>query len=98
MFDLQLGHRSKVMALAVDESTDRRDVAELCLYVGSFDGDCFREDALGLLLNVNNMIPCCLMYLWMRPFILMILFVNLDNMNEINIRVPVACTLLCVQC
>ena len=37
------------MSLAVDESTDNRDVAQLCLYVQFFDGKCFREDLLGLI-------------------------------------------------
>ena len=41
--------RAEVMSLAVDESTDSSDVAQLCLYVRFFDGECFREDLLGLI-------------------------------------------------
>lgn len=41
--------KAEVMSLAVDESTDGSDVAELCLYVRFFDGECFREDLLGLI-------------------------------------------------
>ena len=37
------------MSLAVDESTDNSDVAQLFLYVRFFDGECFREDLLGLI-------------------------------------------------
>ena len=33
--------KAEVMSLAVDESTDSRDVAQLCLYVRFFDGECF---------------------------------------------------------
>lgn len=32
-----------------DESTDNSDVAQLCLYVRFFDGECFREELLGLI-------------------------------------------------
>ena len=56
------------MLLVVDESTDGRDVVELCMYNPLME--CFREDVLGLLLNVNNMIICCLAYLYIRPFLL----------------------------
>lgn len=41
--------KAEVMSLAVDESTDNSDVAQLCLYVRFFDGECFREDLLGLI-------------------------------------------------
>lgn len=41
--------KADVMSLAVDESTDNSDVAQLCLYVRFFDGECFREDLLGLI-------------------------------------------------
>lgn len=41
--------KAPVMSLAVDESTDNSDVAQLCLYVRFFDGESFREDILGLL-------------------------------------------------
>lgn len=41
--------KAEVMSLAVDESTDNGDVAQLCLYVRFFDGECFREDLLGLI-------------------------------------------------
>ena len=41
--------KAEVMSLAVDESTDNRDVAQLGLYVRFFDGERFREDLLGLI-------------------------------------------------
>ena len=41
--------KAGVMSLAVDESTDNSDVAQLCLYVRFFDGESFREDLLGLI-------------------------------------------------
>jgi len=41
--------KAEVMSLAIDESTDSSDVAQLCLYVRFFDGECFREDLLGLI-------------------------------------------------
>lgn len=41
--------KADVMSLAVDESTDNSDTAQLCLYVRFFDGDVFREDILGLI-------------------------------------------------
>uniref|UniRef100_A0A3B5B1D1 HAT C-terminal dimerisation domain-containing protein n=1 Tax=Stegastes partitus TaxID=144197 RepID=A0A3B5B1D1_9TELE len=37
------------MAAAVDESTDRPDTAQLCMYVRFFDGTVFKEELLGLL-------------------------------------------------
>uniref|UniRef100_A0A8C5N8A0 DUF4371 domain-containing protein n=1 Tax=Gouania willdenowi TaxID=441366 RepID=A0A8C5N8A0_GOUWI len=37
------------MAVAVDESTDRTDTAQLCMYVRFFDGNVFKEELLGLL-------------------------------------------------
>lgn len=33
----------------MDESIDNSDVAQLCLYVRFFDGECFCEDLLGLI-------------------------------------------------
>lgn len=41
--------KADVISLAVDESTDNSDVAQLCLFVRFFDGDIFREDILGLI-------------------------------------------------
>lgn len=41
--------KTDVMSIAVDESTDRTDNAQLCIYVRFFDGKCFREELLGLL-------------------------------------------------
>ncbi|GAA6218577.1 SCAN domain-containing protein 3-like [Lates japonicus] len=41
--------KAEVMSLAVDELTDNSDVAQMCLYVRFFDGDCFRKDLLGLI-------------------------------------------------
>uniref|UniRef100_A0A8C5ET12 HAT C-terminal dimerisation domain-containing protein n=1 Tax=Gouania willdenowi TaxID=441366 RepID=A0A8C5ET12_GOUWI len=41
--------KAEVMSLAVDESTDNSDVAQLCLYVQFYDGACFHEDLLGLI-------------------------------------------------
>ena len=41
--------KAEVMSLAVDESTDQTDTAQLCIYVRFFDGNCFREELLGLL-------------------------------------------------
>lgn len=40
---------AKFLSLAVNESTDNQDVAQLCLYVRFLDGDCFREELLGLI-------------------------------------------------
>ena len=37
------------MSLAVDESTDNSDTAQLCLFVRFFDGDGFKEDILNLI-------------------------------------------------
>ena len=36
-------------SLAVDESTDSTDIAQLSLYVRFFDGTCFREELLCLM-------------------------------------------------
>ena len=41
--------KADVMSIAVDESTDKTDTAQLCIYVRFFDGKCFREELLGLL-------------------------------------------------
>ncbi|KAJ4937424.1 hypothetical protein JOQ06_001983, partial [Pogonophryne albipinna] len=41
--------KAEDMSLAIDESTDSSDVAQLCLYVRFSDGECFREDLLGLI-------------------------------------------------
>jgi len=41
--------KAEVMSIAVDESTDKTDTAQLCIYVRFFDGNCFREELLGLL-------------------------------------------------
>ncbi|TWW63115.1 hypothetical protein D4764_03G0001230 [Takifugu flavidus] len=41
--------KAEVMSLAVDESIDNSDVAQLSLYVQFFDGECFCEDLLGLI-------------------------------------------------
>uniref|UniRef100_A0A3Q3NFP3 HAT C-terminal dimerisation domain-containing protein n=1 Tax=Labrus bergylta TaxID=56723 RepID=A0A3Q3NFP3_9LABR len=41
--------KADVMSIAVDESTDRTDTAQLCIYVRFSDGKCFREELLGLL-------------------------------------------------
>ena len=40
--------KAEMMSLAVDESADNSDVAQLCLYVRFF-GECFHEDLLGLI-------------------------------------------------
>uniref|UniRef100_A0A8C6VXB7 DUF4371 domain-containing protein n=2 Tax=Nothobranchius furzeri TaxID=105023 RepID=A0A8C6VXB7_NOTFU len=44
-------NKAPVMSIAVDESTDRSDTAQLCVYVRLFDSDCarFREELLCLL-------------------------------------------------
>ena len=42
--------KADVMSIAVDESTDKTDTAQLCIYVRFyFDGKCFREELLSLL-------------------------------------------------
>uniref|UniRef100_A0AAY5KSX4 DUF4371 domain-containing protein n=1 Tax=Esox lucius TaxID=8010 RepID=A0AAY5KSX4_ESOLU len=41
--------KAELMSLAVDESTDNSNLAQLCLYVRFFDGEFFREDQLGLI-------------------------------------------------
>ena len=41
--------KAEVMLLAVDESTDSSDGAQLCLYVKFSDGECFCEGLLGLI-------------------------------------------------
>lgn len=41
--------KADTMAVAVDESTDRTDTAQLCMYVRFFDGKVFKEELLGLL-------------------------------------------------
>lgn len=41
--------KAEVVSLAMDELTDNSDIAQLCLYVRFFDGECFREDLLGLI-------------------------------------------------
>uniref|UniRef100_A0A3Q3EAD9 HAT C-terminal dimerisation domain-containing protein n=1 Tax=Labrus bergylta TaxID=56723 RepID=A0A3Q3EAD9_9LABR len=51
MFETLLEELKKadVMSIAVYESTDKTDTAQLCIYVRVFDGKCFREELLGLL-------------------------------------------------
>ncbi len=39
--------KADFMSMAVDESTDNSDTAQLSLFVHFFDGDIFREDILG---------------------------------------------------
>jgi hypothetical protein len=41
--------KADVMSIAVDESTDKTDTAQLCIYVHFFDDKCFREELLSLL-------------------------------------------------
>lgn len=41
--------KAEFMSIAVDESTDATDVAQLCIYVRFYDGVCFREELLGLI-------------------------------------------------
>lgn len=41
--------KADFISLAVDESTDNSDIAQLCLFVRFFDGDVFREDILALI-------------------------------------------------
>lgn len=40
--------KADCMSIAVDESTDNTDIAQLCIYVRFFDGTGFREELLGL--------------------------------------------------
>lgn len=40
---------AEVTSLATDELTDNSDVAQLCLYVWFFDGECFWEDLLRII-------------------------------------------------
>lgn len=51
VFDTLLARlrNAEFLSLAVDESTDNQDVAQLCLYVRFQDGDCFKEELLGLI-------------------------------------------------
>ncbi|XP_051783182.1 SCAN domain-containing protein 3-like [Erpetoichthys calabaricus] len=51
VFDTLLNQLRKAdfISLAVDESTDNLDVAQLCMFVRFFDGHCFKEDILGLI-------------------------------------------------
>lgn len=48
VFDTLLGELD-VMSTAVDESTDKTDIAQLCMYVRFYDGKRFREELLCLL-------------------------------------------------
>ena len=41
--------KAEFISIAVDESTDCTDMAQLCIYVRFFDGVCFREELLGLI-------------------------------------------------
>uniref|UniRef100_A0A8C1IF79 HAT C-terminal dimerisation domain-containing protein n=1 Tax=Cyprinus carpio TaxID=7962 RepID=A0A8C1IF79_CYPCA len=41
--------KADTMSIAVDESTDKTDTAQLCIYVRFFDSKCFREELLCLL-------------------------------------------------
>uniref|UniRef100_A0A9J8BA81 C2H2-type domain-containing protein n=1 Tax=Cyprinus carpio carpio TaxID=630221 RepID=A0A9J8BA81_CYPCA len=41
--------KADTMSIAVDESTDKTDTAQLCIYVHFFDSKCFREELLCLL-------------------------------------------------
>jgi len=41
--------KADTMSIAVDESTDKTDTAQLCIYVRFFGSKCFREELLGLL-------------------------------------------------
>ena len=40
--------KAEFMSIAVDESTDCTDMAQLCIYVRFYDGVRFREELLGL--------------------------------------------------
>jgi hypothetical protein len=41
------------LSIAIDESTDNTDVAQLCVYVRFFNGKCFREEMLALIPLAN---------------------------------------------
>ncbi len=41
--------KADTMSIAVDESTDKTDTVQLCIYVRFFDSKCFREELLCLL-------------------------------------------------
>ena len=41
--------KADVMSIAVDESTDKTDTAQLCIYIRFLDSKCFREELLSLL-------------------------------------------------
>lgn len=41
--------KADILSIAVDESTDCTDMAQLCIYVRFFDGVCFQEELLGLI-------------------------------------------------
>ena len=41
--------KAEFLSIAIDESTDRKDMAQLCVYVRFFDGKCFREELLALI-------------------------------------------------
>ena len=45
--------QSEFLSIAIDESTDNTDMAQLCLYVRFFDGKCIREELLGLIALEN---------------------------------------------
>uniref|UniRef100_A0A8C2DHQ3 DUF4371 domain-containing protein n=1 Tax=Cyprinus carpio TaxID=7962 RepID=A0A8C2DHQ3_CYPCA len=51
VYETLLGDLMKAdnMSIAVDESTDKTDTAQLCIYVRFFDSKCFREELLCLL-------------------------------------------------
>ena len=42
-------NQANYFSLAVDESTDNTDVAQMCVFVRYFDGTVFREDLLALI-------------------------------------------------
>lgn len=41
--------KTELMSIAIDESTDTTDVAQMCVYVRFYDGVRFREELLGLI-------------------------------------------------